>query len=263
MFSRILDAFGQASEAAAKKTRTADAAPAAPGKTPSTSKSKANAQQAKSTGNLKNIPTLNSITVLLCSIINQLDAKLDVHKALFEGFAYSTLNKLGAQLYTCVFGQSRGETIEAEIATSHLSDEIEDAKSPGVEGLEVTKAKLEAPYLIHLLTRLMNAAPEHMGTIVGTKKGKGKAINNKASMKNSLTIIAKDRLQRTLVNCMFGTEGRSEDDEIMDCLKMPILKKGKKVDIPKVKDAEMQDWFKEEVWRLLGWEILAKDYIDW
>ena len=31
------------------------------------------------------------------------------------------------------------------------------------------------------------------------------------------------------------------------------------VPIPRIKEAEVQDWFKEEVWRLLGWEILSKE----
>ena len=29
--------------------------------------------------------------------------------------------------------------------------------------------------------------------------------------------------------------------------------------VPKVKEVDVQDWFGEEVWRLLGWEILSKE----
>ena len=39
--------------------------------------------------------------------------------------------------------------------------------------------------------------------------------NKNNSMKGALTIKAKERLQRTLVNCVFGTEGNDKDDPMM------------------------------------------------
>ncbi|KAI7363852.1 hypothetical protein KC336_g21538, partial [Hortaea werneckii] len=123
------------------------------------------------------------------------------------------------------------------------------------------QAKLEAPYLIHLLARLMNAAPAHLGAIISTKTGKPKQANNKGSMKGALVLAAKDRLQRTLINCMFGTEGVDAQSPLMDCLKMPMAP-STPLPMPKVKEAEVQEWFKEEVWRLLGWEVLSKEG-DW
>lgn len=29
--------------------------------------------------------------------------------------------------------------------------------------------------------------------------------------------------------------------------------------MPKIKEVEVSDWFQEEVWRALGWEILSKE----
>ena len=31
------------------------------------------------------------------------------------------------------------------------------------------------------------------------------------------------------------------------------------VPVPKIKEPEVFEWFNEEVWRLLGWDILSKD----
>lgn len=259
MYASFLATLAEASEGAAKAAAAHELGSAVEKKSTAT-RTKGKAQQPKAF-NLKDNPMLNAITCFVCGLIDLLDANVDAHKALFEGFAYGTLNTLGARLYTCVFGHTRGVNLEADIARSNLPDEIEDvARSPtlSADDLEVKKAKMEAPYLIHLLTRVMNAAPAHLGAIISSKTGKMKVANNKGSMKGALAIAAKDRLQRTLLNCMFGMEGMDQDDPFLDCLKIPVAS-AQPLPMPKVKEAEVQDWFKEEVWRLLGWEILSKE----
>lgn len=217
---------------------------------------KAKAKQQKQT-NIKDNAALNLVTKLLCSIVDGLDPKLDVHRSLYEGFAYVILKRLGVTLYLLVFGHSRGATIEDEIRTYNEVDEIdEDDAEPNTKGQPLKSAKLQAPYLIHLLSRIMIYAPAHLDAVVLTTKGSPrKAV--KGSMKGALAIDARERLQRTLIRCMFGEEG-GEDDEFNDCLNMPALK-GPQFPTPKVKEQEIQEWFKEEVWRLLGWETLSRE----
>ncbi|RMY03222.1 hypothetical protein D0867_10766 [Hortaea werneckii] len=227
---------------------------------PSTSKGKKKSEHAKP-ANLKDRPTLNTLTAFLCGMLDLFDPKVEAHGSLFEGFAYAVLNKLGSRLYTLVFGHERGPTIEAEIARANEPDEVEDPSQRSVlhhNEVELQQAKLEAPYLIHLLARLMNAAPAHLGAIISTKTGKPKQANNRGSMKGALALTAKDRLQRTLVNCMFGTEGVDDQTPLRDCLQMPAAP-DTPLPMPKVKEAEVQEWFREEVWRLLGWEVLSKE----
>ncbi|KAI7164624.1 sure-like protein [Hortaea werneckii] len=226
----------------------------------STSKGKKKCEHAKP-ANLKDRPTLNALTAFLCGILDLLDPKVEAHGSLFEGFAYAVLNKLGSRLYTLIFGHARAPTLEAEIARANELDEVDDSlqrSTPHRNEVELQQAKLEAPYLIHLLARLMNAAPAHLGAIISTKTGKPKQANNKGSMKGALAFTAKDRLQRTLVNCMFGFDGVDEQSPLRDCLKMPAAP-DTPLPIPKVKEAEVQEWFKEEVWKLLGWEVLSKE----
>lgn len=204
---------------------------------------------------------LNLLTKFLCSILENLDSKVEAHKSLYEGCTYVVLSKVGPALYTLVFGHSRGETMAEEINISGQSDEIEDTTDTpelSPEEKQIKATKLKVPYLVHLLNRAMNAAPAQLGAITSSKTGKAKQANNKGSLKGALTMAAKERLQRTLVNCIFGTEGVDEDDPFMDCLKMPIMDR-RPLPMPKVKEPEMHEWFKEEVWRLLGWELLMKD----
>ncbi|KAI7226172.1 hypothetical protein KC330_g8909 [Hortaea werneckii] len=254
MFCELIEALAEASSREINKPL------AVPEERPTTSKGKKKSEHAKP-ANLKDRPVLNALTSFLCGILDLLDPNLEAHGSLFEGFTYAVLNKLGSRLYTLVFGHERGPTIEAEIARASEPDEVEDPSQRSVlhrNEVELQQAKLEAPYLIHLLARLMNAAPAHLGAIISTKTGKPKQANNKGSMKGALALTAKDRLQRTLVNCMFGTEGVDDQSPLRDCVKMPAAP-DTPLPMPKVKEAEVQEWFREEVWRLLGWEVLSKE----
>lgn len=255
MFNNLLECLDAAAALEVSKSEMTNSA------SPTKSKAspiKGKAKQPKQT-NIKDNDTLNLITKLLCSVIDALDSKVELHKSLFEGFAYVVLKRLGSTLYLLIFGHARGATIEEEIEAYNEEDEIEDTANglPTSSKADLLKpAKLEAPYLIHLLTRIMNAAPSHLDAAVLTKSGSPKKAV-KGSMKGALTINARERLQRTLIQCMFGEE-EGKDDEFHDCLKMPAMK-----DIvlptPKVKEPEVQEWFKDEIWRLLGWEILSRE----
>ena len=214
--------------------------------------------------NIRDNANLNLFTKLLCGVVDMLQAKTDAHTSLFEGFAYVVLEVLGSRLYTVSFGHARGSTIGEEIKAGNTVLEMESStydSSLNPNKTQVGLAKLEAPYLVHLLTHIMNAAPAHLGAIVSSNIGKAKQANNKGSMKGALAIAAKERLQRTLVNCMFGAEEEDENDLFKDCLRMPTFDKSI-LPMPKVKQAEVQEWFKEEVWVRLGWEILARES-DW
>lgn len=254
MFSELIEALGEASSREITKPLAGSE------ERPSTSKGKKKSEHAKP-ANLKDRPTLNALTAFICGILDLLDPKVEAHGSLFEGLAYAVLNKLGSRLYTLIFGHARAPTLEAEIARANEPDEVEDPSQTSIphrNEVELQQAKLEAPYLIHLLARLMNAAPAHLGAIISTKTGRPKQANNKGSMKGALALTAKDRLQRTLVHCMFGTEGVDDQSPLRDCLKMPAAP-DTPLPMPKVKEAEVQEWFKEEVWRLLGWEVLSKE----
>ncbi|KAF2773082.1 hypothetical protein EJ03DRAFT_348133 [Teratosphaeria nubilosa] len=259
MFGTLLNNIELVAEAEAKKPPPTDA-----DRYTKTPKGKPKAQP-KNAGNMKDIPTLNNITILITSLLDQLDPKIEVHKSLFEGFAYKALEKIGGRLYSSVFGRPRGRSIDAEIAATRLEDDIEDTTDLDPETtqqqLDSKKARLEAPYLIHLLTRIMTAAPLHLNPKALDRFNKPKKVSKK-DPKGALVLAAKDRLQKTLVNCVFGMEGVGEDDDLRQCLKLPSAVGAKKVEMPKVKEAEAEEWFKQEVWRLLGWDVLGREQVE-
>ncbi|KAH9829204.1 mitochondrial large ribosomal subunit YmL35 [Teratosphaeria destructans] len=219
----------------------------------------------KNAGNMNDTPTLNSITVFITSILDQLDPKIEVHSSLFEGFAYKALQKIGARLYISVFGRPRGRSIDAEIAATRLEDDIEDTTDVGPETIkqqvDSKKARLEAPYLIHLLTRIMTAAPSHLNPHGFERFSKPKKVSKK-DPKGALVLAAKESLQNTLVNCVFGMEGVGEDGDLKQCLRLPSAMSAKKVEMPKVKEADSEEWFTQEVWRLIGWDVLGRKQVE-
>lgn len=237
----------------------AGSVPATRQERPSTSKGKSKQGAMSSVKQGKHI-SLDTVSSFVARSMDLLDAKVKAHKPLFEGMAYVLIERLGACLYTLSFGRARAATMEHEIAAAAQPDAIEDDDETSPNKLDeedVKLAKIEAPYLVRLLAHLMRAAPAHFGASTPSKPSKSKAAQ-KQPMKDNLAITAKERLQRTLVNCMFGTEGVDETDLFMDCLRKPVCDTPLPT-LPAVKEADVQEWFKEEVWQLLGWEILARE----
>ncbi|KXT04616.1 hypothetical protein AC578_8652 [Pseudocercospora eumusae] len=220
----------------------------------SQTKSKGKAKASRS-ANIRSTPHLSLYTNFLASIIEKLNANTEMHRSLYEGFAYCLLERLGDRLYTAVFGQRRGSTLEDEVMKGAAADSANNEKAQLLGNSDENDRKqmrLEAPYLIHLLNRLMLTAPEFLGS------AKGRSSNAKSATKHSLTLSARESLQRTLVSCVFGVREEDDDDLFKDCLRMPNARLDS-TPLPKIKEANVQDWFKNELWKLLGWEILAKE----
>ena len=177
---------------------------------------------------------LESITSLLTSMLEGLNPTFNTHRALFEAFAFSTLEMLGARLYLVVFGHARPATLEEEIAcsistpTPSSSDsDDDDDEAASLRDASFCKTRLESPYLIHLLSRVLAAAPSFLDdTATAGTTGAG-----------ALTQLAKDRLQATLLQCMFGTEGLEDADPLLviESLRMPG-KGSKPLMVPKDKE---------------------------
>lgn len=222
-------------------------------------------QKTKSKGpprvNIKDVPVLNALTAFLSGVIKQLDVKEASHREIFEGFLFCALSKVGKNIYTIVFSQPRGLSISEEIHSGTLPDDSNQTKF----ALPLRQAQLEAPYLIHLLKQVLALAPTFISpsTAPLSRPAKLKTSAKPGSVtKASLTLATKERLQATLINAIFGTEGLDEESDLMlNCLQAPAAV-GHQLPVPRVKEAEIGEWFQGEVWRLLGWEALGRELGD-
>ncbi|EME47515.1 hypothetical protein DOTSEDRAFT_50899 [Dothistroma septosporum NZE10] len=249
MFKDLLAVLEQLSSAEAGCGQSSGSA-SSPQKPTDKSRAKAKPKTTKVT----EASLLSMYTSFLCGLIDLLDSKLEANRALFEGISFCVLDRLGSRLFTTVFGHTRGATISEEIMQSReTGDEIEDADSPPLTETQLYQTRIEAPYLIHLLKKVMSAAPAYLGST--SSNNSGKANSSKAAPKRNLSMAAKECLQRTLINGIFGVEASDEENPFAEFLSMPPA--GQDVPMPKGKEADVQEWFKEEVWRVLGWDILA------
>lgn len=227
-------------------------------------KTSAATAKAKSKGglprvNIKDVPTLNALASLLSGIIKQLDPKRDPHKDIFEGFLFCILSKLGNRIYTVNFLRPRAEDIMEELEAA--SDESNTDSTPGPIPTAVRQAQLEAPYLLHLLKQSLALTPAfltHPATTFRTAKTKPNPKPG-STTKATLGLAAKERLQATLISAIFGPESVDEDSDLfVEGLQMP-KPVGGVVNVPRVKEVEVGEWFQGEVWRLLGWEVLGRE----
>ncbi|KAK5013777.1 hypothetical protein LTR60_003687, partial [Cryomyces antarcticus] len=214
----------------------------------------------KSQKTVKELQVPRAIAHFLMAMIGTLNAKSAVHRDVFEGLMFILLDRLGDRLYSFTFDHERGATIESEIVAPVVSTEVDPRKL-----LDAQARKIEAPFLIQIFERAMAAAPQFLGSQASFRTSKNAPATSKSSTvrgsgssgKASLTLPAKNRLQQTLVNGMFGSEG-AEHEEFMDCLRMPV-RSGPMPQQPKRESTSVPEWFQEELWKLLGWEILGRD----
>ncbi|TKA74923.1 hypothetical protein B0A49_02593 [Cryomyces minteri] len=248
MFAGVLDCIADA--ALVRAQQDIDHQPAA-----SSTKSKSKLQKT-----IKELQVPRAIVHFLMAIISTLNAKSAVHRDLFEGLMFILLDRLGNRLYSFTFDHERGATIDSEIVASIISTEGDPHKL-----LDTQARKIEAPFLIQVFERAMAAAPQFLGSQASFRTSKNAPATSKSSTirgsgssgKASLTLPAKNRLQQTLVNGIFGSEG-AEHEEFMDCLRMPA-RSGPMPQQPKREKTSVPEWFQEELWKLLGWEILARE----
>ncbi|KAF3047002.1 hypothetical protein E8E12_010194 [Didymella heteroderae] len=199
---------------------------------------------------------------LLVGLLGFLDKTNTVHQQIFDGFVYLLLERVGRRLFYCTFGRHRCSNVEGDLEPIPNPKSSEEAQKREVEELGT---HFEVKALILVLERAMGLAPNHMNpqtsNVGRSQKKPGRTLSLKnlpAASKARLSPVAKERLQRTLVACMYGDE---TDDEFLDVLTrpMPSMRLGSLQNIARVEDKDVEDWYKKEVWRLVGWDVLAKD----
>ena len=199
---------------------------------------------------------------LLIGLLGFLEKTDTVHQQVFDGFVYLLLERVGRRLFFCTFGRHRSSTVEGDIEPLPEPRSPEEAQKREVDALGT---HFEVKALVLVLERAMGLAPNHMNpqtsNVGRSQKNLGRTLSLKnlpAASKARLSPVAKDRLQRTLVACMYGDKA---DDEFLDVLTkpMPSMRLGSLQNVARVEDKDVEDWYKKEVWRLVGWDVLAKE----
>lgn len=207
------------------------------------------------------------LSQLLVTMIAALDLAKPHHINILEGFFYLLLQRVGKILYTFVFNEE-----ESPILASRNAEQ-ENLQTHGIEVTrnEASKTRamhVEAKHLIWILERAMSFVHRQQVIPPPRKPPKSKIKNpsttitptlpNRHSAKPTLSEHAKTRLQNTLLKGVFGVDS----EEFKNGLKMPTrAEMDLDMDLPTVAEEDVAEWFKGEVWRLVGWEILG-EHVD-
>lgn len=230
-------------------------------------KRKKDASKARLTQQVVEAPKL--ISNLLLAVVSQLSPTQRTHRKLFEGYLYVILSRVAECLNIVHFGRERSNVqIRVTAPEGRVCSAAEEERGIAYEGVVLGK----------LLERTNSLAPSFLSQVdIGTapdkrKPGRRKTAQNMAVSKPSgaksstkvldkltLPSLVRERLQRTLVDCMFG----QIDDHFLECLTMPPRKSLKEPPRSKEEKVKMQEdpkgWFFDKVWDLVGWEILEKE----
>lgn len=204
--------------------------------------------------------TVLKLSNLLLALVSALDTANAADNAILEGFLFFLLTRVGSALKAFVFGSDCEDflgpnpNIEANAASFDQDEKSTEA---------------QAPYLIYLLHRLIPLAP--LGSPECSRVSSISLTPPPAPPKptpaprvapHSLTKLPTTRLQSTLLHAVFNSSAAAE--EFSEALAAPLPTEealcadytehifGKERE-----DGVVGDWFKMEVWRIVGWNVLS------
>lgn len=232
------------------------------------------ADEGKKVKRVDRAPVPQELTTLLLAMFSGLTAKEQgPHSAFFEGFLYLLLDRVARKLSLMTFKHVPGRTIKDEI-------DLEDLSARQLSTTTTKAINMEVQFLTQLTDRTLKLAPGFLGSLSNVSAAtKSKTARPSTATRSnartvtprtSLSIAAKEKLQHTLVRCMFGEFPRTvhtgdsdtEDDvgpgsEFVDVLRKPVPM-GPVPPPPKVDDVDIATRFREDMWRLIGWDILSR-----
>lgn len=168
---------------------------------------------------------------LLCTMTLSLDLTHAEDQEVMEGFLFLVLHRVGQMLALYVFHEIR---LPMGICPGMTFPEGLEAMTD--EGLTTNEAQTETKYLIRLLSRMLN---------VESQQSSAKVSSTHQFIEN-----AKDRLQKTLLRSVFGPD----DDLFREVLRRP--KTPPPLNSLPIEQEKFADWLTQELWRLVGWDIL-------
>ena len=169
------------------------------------------------------------ITLDLCELAvgmtTALKATKPMQASMLEGCLSLLLTRVGSGLKSCVFGVASHGTIDDQTP----NPERDQARADRT--LEV-----QGPYLIYILERV----PKTMSD--GCLQAPG----------SFLLRSAKKKFQNSLLNSVFGETALGLIKPSLEIPKPPTNLRH----FAGVETVEVRDWYKSEVWKLVGWDVL-------
>lgn len=204
--------------------------------------------------------TVLKLSNLLLALISALDTTNAADNAILEGFLFFLLTRVGTALKVFVFGSDCRDFLDLNPQIkAHAADFGQDKKT----------TEAQAPHLIYLLDRLIPLASlgSHQCSRVSSislTPPPLPPIKTPAPrvVQNNLTNLPTSALQSTLLHAVFSSSAKAV--EFSEALTPPLpteellcAEYTKNILGKEKTDGGVGDWFKTEVWRIVGWNVLS------
>ncbi|KAL1966825.1 hypothetical protein VTN77DRAFT_3790 [Rasamsonia byssochlamydoides] len=201
----------------------------------------------------------SSIVRLLATMMLSGSNSVTTHRSLLEGYLFILLRRVGKIL--CVFEfrdlllrpDLRADPEKLPLPQGLMQADTDDAA--------VQAAEMEAKFLIWLLERAM--AIVYSFAMKSASNGNGNAaVGEGAASSPPLLTFAKRKLQSTLLKAVFSDDHPLFSDSLRrprlpaEALSFSLSLRGGGGTA--AAEESVLEWFPREVWRLLGWDMLAE-----
>lgn len=204
-------------------------------------------------------PIIMKLCKLAITMLFHLDPIQSTHKSILERCLYLLVTRVGEVLKAFTIGE-RPFGIQEDNTTSRQDPSPQEGQQLKITSAasEVEASEAQAPYLIWILDRTQrfssSVSSATKATITSHDVHRQIEMAQPDSSHSTTYNDARIRLQHTLLNALFGPAARFEpalesphalpDDELMTSFETQS------------ETADVRDWFKNEVWRLIGWDVL-------
>lgn len=180
--------------------------------------------------------TARVLAELLCQMALSLEINESCDRKVMEGYLHIVLERLGKMLALFTF-----DGMELPTNLSPDMQPPEGLTTMKAEGISRKTAELEAKQLIYFLDRLVKTETLFLS----------KSTISGSQIPFSLKLQVS--MKKTLLQAVFG----KDDPLFQGGLERPATPPPTKRYAPTNEKLDFTDWFASELWRLVGWDILA------
>ena len=189
------------------------------------------------------------LSYLANMILESLDRSKPAHIGIIEGCLYFLLQSVGKVLEVFVFGEQQSDT---RSAGPHNHPPSESPRNCSLPDMNLLIAESEASSIIPILQQAMAFR-------IPRSLQRASAHSQIRTSQSSLLRKPEQQLQHTLLRATLGDHA----GDFMNALKPPSGQAIKLEDHGLSPGQEnIREWYKHQVWRLVGWEIL-REQIGW
>ena len=189
-----------------------------------------------------------TITMMRC-----LDVTIPSHREVLEGFLFLLLKRVGQALKVFVFEDGILQDLEFDGIGS---------TAPNGTATNHQVIEAQAPCLIYLLEQVQSftlTLDFQTQPIPGSIELHQKSTTPSTTPSSTtLSNHAHNRLQHTLLTAVFGDQTRSDFQAAFTPPDAPIGDNMAAKFSEGIRTEGVRDWFKQEVWRIIGWDALKR-----